>query len=212
MGDPRRTGMDGGERVSVTDPALALRTKRCVRCHETKPWGDFFAQQRWDDGTMRRPRSLCKHCDRERRRLNQRKVRAQIAEDPARMAEYRRKEREYNATYRRKKGKKARLHIIDIGAASEVVPVAPLVSAILAKESRMNPDRHGHDRSLLVLLERCSLHERVFRRWRSGEATSTSIDRADRVLIGLDLLWWDVWPPDEYPAVAAIFDPEAVAA
>lgn len=43
-------------------------------------------------------------------------------------------------------------------------------------------------------------------------AGRVSVDRADRALVLTDLLWWEVWPPEDFPHVAAIFEPEAVAA
>lgn len=36
--------------------------KTCTRCGHDKPWGDFHAAAKWDDGTMRRPQSRCKDC------------------------------------------------------------------------------------------------------------------------------------------------------
>jgi hypothetical protein len=40
---------------------------------------------------------------------------------------------------------------------------------------------------------RAQANERRVRGWRSGENTTVSVDIVDRVLIGLDLLWWEVF-------------------
>lgn len=46
--------------------------------------------------------------------------------------------------------------------------------------------------------------------WRRGGLAT--LHTIDRVLSTTDLLWWDVWPPEDFPEVAAVFDPESVAA
>ena len=37
-------------------------SKRCTRCQTVKPWSDFYAGKKWEDGTMRVPQSRCKVC------------------------------------------------------------------------------------------------------------------------------------------------------
>lgn len=193
--------------MTLMDPMLTLRTKTCVTCKQTKPWGEFFAQQRWEDGTMRRPRSMCKECDRTRRRLNQRKVRAELRRDPDRFEEYMAKQREYNATYRRKVGKcpqPAKLRIVaPVDTEDNVLlPAGPLVVAI-DKASRL--EGRFHDNPEARILTRCGIDPRRYYAWRN-EAARCSIDYVDRVLIGLGLLWWEVYPPGEFPEVARVFD------
>jgi hypothetical protein len=46
--------------------------------------------------------------------------------------------------------------------------------------------------------------------WRRGGLAT--LHTVDRVLCTTDLLWWDVWPPDEYPEALGIFDPQEAAA
>lgn len=56
----------------------------------------------------------------------------------------------------------------------------------------------------------CGVSLKSISRWEDGGAVE--FDNADLVLSLTDLLWWEVWPPEEFPEVAAIFEPEAVAA
>lgn len=46
--------------------------------------------------------------------------------------------------------------------------------------------------------------DRRFREWRHGGNTRLAI--ADAALVAMDLLWFDVWPEDQYPDVAAIWE------
>lgn len=197
--------------ATIDDPALTLRTKTCVRCRETKTWGEFFAHVRWDDGTVRRPRSLCKVCDRERRRLNQRRVRAEIAKDPDQLEAYKQRQREYNATYRRRAGKAYRSGG-ELPTPVELLPSAPLAAAIVQVAAEEAQGDHGHDRRLITVCERAGVSDRTMRFWRSGVRTEVEFAVADRALLALDLLWWEVWPPEQFPDVAELFEPEAVAA
>lgn len=48
--------------------------------------------------------------------------------------------------------------------------------------------------------------------WKSGRREGVRFDTAERVMIALDLLWFDIWPPEEFPEVAAVFDHDAQAA
>lgn len=41
---------------------IVERTKTCNGCGQAKPWSDYYAKARWDDGTMRQPHSRCKTC------------------------------------------------------------------------------------------------------------------------------------------------------
>lgn len=96
------------------------RTKRCNGpCGRTLPWSAYFAQTKWEDGTMRRPASRCKDCRREECRLRSqrryhaapeaarqrvRDLRDRIAADPELNAEYQERARMYRATWRRRRG------------------------------------------------------------------------------------------------------------
>lgn len=72
-------------------------THWCSRCHQRKPWSQFYARKRWDDGTMRAPQNMCKDCTKEYRdewrSRNPERVRAQVRrahrnrrDDPERLA------------------------------------------------------------------------------------------------------------------------------
>lgn len=39
-----------------------LPSKVCAGCGERKPWCEYHAHRKWDDGTMRTPKSQCKRC------------------------------------------------------------------------------------------------------------------------------------------------------
>lgn len=65
-------------------------------------------------------------------------------------------------------------------------------------------------RPLGCSMEWCGSSDKAVTSWAKGGRVD--YEAAERALAWTDLLWWDVWPPDEYPEVAAIFDPEAVAA
>jgi len=69
--------------------------KRCTRCLETKPLECFHAAVKWPDGTMRRPQSRCKDCNRE---LNLERYHALRRNAPERLREaWRRKYRSLRA-------------------------------------------------------------------------------------------------------------------
>jgi hypothetical protein len=50
--------------------------KTCTRCQERKPWSEFYAKTKWDDGTMRQPHSRCKLCSHEINAANREPQRA----------------------------------------------------------------------------------------------------------------------------------------
>lgn len=46
----------------------------------------------------------------------------------------------------------------------------------------------------------CGIGIRILYAWEQGSVETTRFDTADRVLIGLGLLWWEVFDPQEHPA------------
>ncbi len=92
----------------------------------------------------------------------------------------------------------------------EKVPVAVLVPLI----ARRVTDDAREDWTVLAL----GVEPRTWFDWKRGARTSTQFETADAVLIGLGLNPWDVWRPEDDPAVFELvarlwgFDRESVAA
>lgn len=79
------------------------------------------------------------------------------------------------------------------------VPAAPLAAALMA-EIRT---REGTSNGLTMgfVCEEAGIVSRTLYAWRVGERRFARFDVADRVLIGLDALWWDVYDPQAYPGL-----------
>jgi hypothetical protein len=56
------------------------------------------------------------------------------------------------------------------------------------------------------LLRGVGVQQRAYYAWRVGERASVRFAVADRSLTAMDLNWWDVWDPVEYPEVARQFE------
>ena len=67
--------------------------------------------------------------------------------------------------------------------------IDPLPSAQLAAAI----DRRASRSDLPAVCELAGVHERQVTRWRRQEQPDIPAAVADQVLVGLDLLWWDVW-------------------
>lgn len=67
-----------------------------------------------------------------------------------------------------------------------MLPAAALAAAIDHRIARESGDTER-------VCFYCGIDDRQLRSWRSGEWTDVQLNVADRVLIGLGLLWWDVW-------------------
>jgi hypothetical protein len=60
---------------------------------------------------------------------------------------------------------------------------------------------------------RVGITDRTLRAWQTGERPSVRFDAADRVLVALGLLWWDVWTSPEDAVIAErVFEGERQAA
>lgn len=84
------------------------------------------------------------------------------------------------------------------------LPAAPLVVVIEEwRGDRPEP-----------IVEQLGISDRNLRAWRDGERDSVQFDVADRILVGIDLLWWEVWKEDEpgHERAAELFTGEKVAA
>ena len=88
------------------------------------------------------------------------------------------------------------------------VPAGPLAVAMDRRIMRARFAGEASDSTAqMAVCAACEVDPRRLSAWRTGESTRTTLDLADRVLIGLDLLWFDVWDPAEYPEVRAVFEP-----
>ena len=74
----------------------------------------------------------------------------------------------------------------------EGVPIAPLSAAVDAYALR-EPERERD------LADAAKVDGRLFRSWRRRERRVTHVGTADRVLVALDRLWWEVFDPDLAP-------------
>lgn len=103
----------------------------------------------------------------------------------------------------------ASVHPIDAEPRVWLTP-GPLVAAMLRHADRLAGE---HDEPETRVCNMCNIDPRRLYAWKSGETKRVELDHADKVLIGLGLLWWEVWDPALFPEVAAIFEPvEQVAA
>ncbi len=81
----------------------------------------------------------------------------------------------------------------------EALPSAPLAAFIDALAAREHADLgRGMDTDVQALAvaricERAGISDRLLRAWRLGERPTVPLERADAVLVGLDVLWWEVW-------------------
>lgn len=210
-------------------PAPKRSTRRCPCCAQVKPltaehWSPV---KRGEDGSVEKWYSWCKPCTtaihreryhsdpeyRRRHAVHSARVHERVRERMRTDAEFAEQTRQ--AWRERTKRYRERLRQADEQPEGEVVrmsqaggeriPSAPLVAAIDREVERS-------DRPVGVVCESIGVNERRVTAWRSGEYKLVALDLVDRVLIGLDLLWWEVYSPDEFPQVAEIFEPEAVAA
>lgn len=97
---------------------VAEPTKVCADCKTRKPWSEFHAKVKWDDGTMRQPLAYCKECqrarvrvyhakkrkDREWTRIRNRRTWAKIKSDPERYGAELERTRAFHARERRQRG------------------------------------------------------------------------------------------------------------
>jgi transcriptional regulator with XRE-family HTH domain len=73
---------------------------------------------------------------------------------------------------------------------------APLVAAIV-REQRLGT------RSYDQIAQDCRVNPRWAREWRSGRQEFVKAETADKILLGLGLLWWECFDADVYPEAYA---------
>jgi hypothetical protein len=81
---------------------------------------------------------------------------------------------------------------------AERMPTQPLVAAIERVQRRSSIDPWGHRRDAVKeqACERAEIGTRLFDHWRDGGHPDVDFDTADRVLVNLGLLWFDVFDED----------------
>lgn len=196
------------------------RKKLCPACGKHKPLTEehFTANQRNPDGTVKAFYGYCKPCaaaDRRDRYATDPEYRAKHEarrkRDNAKRAERRRTDPEFDAEYRAyrlahnalyRQRRKARRQEVDkqamqpnVGREMIVAPLMRTIEVWREREGLNEEEAAG----------RLGITPRRFWDWRHpGAKTRMSI--VDRCLLGLDMLWWEIWPPVEYPEVAKIWE------
>lgn len=74
------------------------------------------------------------------------------------------------------------------------VPAAPLAAAVTRFIALSDQDTED-------VCKRAGIDDRVLRSWRNSEYGNARFDVADRVLVGLDFLWWEVYDPQRFPGI-----------
>lgn len=98
------------------------------------------------------------------------------------------------------------------------LPLAPLAAAVIAWIDEQRPadfDWSARDHSHLtdtVFAERLGISPRRLYEWRHGNAQEVRLNVADGCLVVMDKLWWEVWPPEEYPDAVRVWTGESEAA
>jgi hypothetical protein len=91
---------------TTTSVQLATLQAVCKDCGESKPWTEFWPAAKWPDGTMQRPQSYCKACNRRRRAGKARADLAALKQDPVAYEAWRAHRREIEAAARARRALK----------------------------------------------------------------------------------------------------------
>lgn len=175
-------------------------TKVCAKCKARKPWSEFWAKAKWEDGTMRQPHARCKDCWRERTRKRARD-RRQRDPDTVRAADrerYRRNRRDPDWAARRRvitrRAKRKQMDIpperwrvleVDVERMTWL-PIGPFREWLGAECDR---------RGTVVVAEILGVQERQVWRW-LHESEQVDVDRADAafVAVGEPYLLIELYP------------------
>lgn len=187
-------------RYYANTPALQRKVQR--RAKEQR--------MRADQGWLERRRAVNREYMRKRRveapeKLAEQRARyiEKLRQDPKRYEEFLAARRmEYHLRQERKGRKK-----IDGGHATggPELPIGPLLAVVERYLQRVD-HWNGDDDAEIVALERIGLDPRSLYGWRKGERKAVRFDVVDRVLVRLDLNWFDVY---EKPVNGHAEDPEA---
>lgn len=151
--------------------------KRCGGCDRTFPLEGFPVKKRWPDGSVRYRKSRCAECTRrERERQSERKRRADRAP-------------------------------VDLEPVVKL-PAAPIVACLdrAARRKARSMGMFDLRHATAVTCRKAGVGDRLVREWRASPDAVTTLDTADRVLLAMGWMWWEVWDPAVFPQVAAVFD------
>lgn len=168
---------------------LAVPAKTCAGpCGQRLPWTEFYAAAKWPDGTMRRPRHMCKACDKAYRAEHARKhpEQAQASrkrywqaeaqrrrEDPERHRQALEDLRMRSAAWRRRDGQRERPKRRGLNR-SPSVDAAPFAAWLTDKAAE-----YGGVRSLA---EACGMSETRIYKIRGGEIPRVELASVDAAL------------------------------
>lgn len=138
----------------------------------------------------------------ERARAAQRRYMERVKADPEWHARYREAQR---MSERLRRERRDGVHAGDLRVLRAVQPEHDEVTVLTLQLARVIDaeaardavdDEAGGAGRLGIVTARCGISDRYVYAWRSGTRPRVGIGVADRVLTGLDLLWWDVWNED----------------
>lgn len=134
-----------------------------------------------------------------------RRYHQRLMEDPVRAAQRRQDKRIDDTLRRRRLGMKeiARKRRDREFEEFPMLPARPLVAFLEAEVRKL--EASGVEDPLQVVAGRCEVSPRKIYAWMTGELVSLQFDTADKILVSLNFLPWDIWDEDEYPEVMRVF-------
>lgn len=161
----------------------------------------------------RRHREYMKN-NREYMREAQRKYIAKLKKDPKRYAEYLENRRMTHRLRMERQGRE--LQEMRLGKVMEeptfdrlpVEPLVPFIRDLIEREQRNSAGdemdvQQGIKAAVCAAL---GINVRTLYAWQHGERSMANFDTCDRILIALGRLWWEVWPPEQYPEMVSIWE------
>jgi hypothetical protein len=192
----------------------ARKTKRCPNCERAKPLTSEHYYLREGGGLST---AYCKACCRALQRLRyhsdpdfRRRRKEAAARSRARaLAEDREaaltKRRAWNRSYaerlKRRRQEPPEPQDKTPTPSGPRLPVRPLLEVIDHRAQTFTTDD-----PVALTAEVIGVDQKALSSWRSGSVKRVSFAVADHVLTRLDLLWHDVWPPEQYPNAAAVWE------
>jgi hypothetical protein len=153
-----------------------------------------------------REASMVRDPERERmlRRERQRRRRERVLRDPA-LYRVEMERGRMNAVLQRMRkglpagtGKGRRVDGTGARFARRSVASAPLAAAVTKEALRLDEDFAVGER---IIAKRAGLSEKVLYNWRTGRSPRAIWDSADRVLVALDVMWWEVFDSGAIPGL-----------
>ncbi len=188
-------------RTSVVCPACAKRVPRTFEFFAVCTYGEDGLPMKWDPycrscrraylRLLYRARPDMRERARARARVQAAKRRARMAVDPA----YAEQVRAQRRRWAREEREREREAPSSNGVTGPEIPAGELARAIL-QLAHWEPGTNG-DAEPGVLQDVCGradVAERTVFRWRTSPGAVVRASLADRVMVNLDLLWWQVWP------------------